>query len=126
VLLDSNIIIYAAQPQQAALRQFIETHTPAVSVISYIEVIGYHKLTEGDRQLLERFFQTAERLALSETVVRWAINLRQRRKMSLGDSIVAGTAIAYGRTLVTHNTDDFRWIEEIKLLDPLAEPEHER
>lgn len=41
------------------------------------------------------------------------------------DSIVAGTAIAYGRTLVTHNTDDFSWIEEIKLLDPLAKSEHE-
>jgi predicted nucleic acid-binding protein len=121
MLLDSNIIIYAAQPEQAALRQFIETHTPAVSVISYIEVLGYHKLTAEDRQFLEQFFQTAERLPLSETVVQWAVKLRQRRKMSLGDSIVAGTAIAHERTLVTRNTDDFRWIEEIKLLDPLAE-----
>ena len=88
---------------------------------SYIEVLGYHKLTEEDRQFLEKFFRTAERLPLSETVVQWAIQLRQRRKMSLGDSIVAGTTIAYNRTLVTHDTDDFRWIEEIKLFDPLAE-----
>ncbi|MBI3801368.1 MAG: type II toxin-antitoxin system VapC family toxin [Deltaproteobacteria bacterium] len=121
MLLDSNIIIYAAQPERAALRQFIETHTPAISVVSYIEVLGYHKLTEEDRQFLEQFFQTAERLPLSEAVVQWAIKLRQRRKMSLGDSIVAGTAIAHERTLVTRNTDDFRWIEEIKLLNPLAE-----
>ncbi len=122
MLLDSNIIIYAAQPEHAALRQFIETHTPAVSVISHIEVLGYHKLTEDDRQFLEQFFRTAERLPLSETVEQEAIKLRQRRKMSLGDSsIVAGTAIAYERTLVTRNTDDFRGIEEIKLLNPLAE-----
>jgi hypothetical protein len=79
MLLDSNLIIYAAQPEHAALRQFIETHTPAVSVISYIEVLGYHKLMEDDRQFLERFFQTAERLSLSETVVQWAIKLRQRQ-----------------------------------------------
>ena len=121
MLLDSNIIIYAAQPEHAALRQFIEMHTPAVSVISHIEVLGYHKLTEDDRQFLEQFFRTAKRLPLSETVVQWAVKLRQRRKMSLGDSIIAGTAIAYDRTLVTRNTDDFRWIEEIKLLNPLAE-----
>ncbi|MGE4096497.1 MAG: type II toxin-antitoxin system VapC family toxin [Candidatus Binatia bacterium] len=121
MLLDSNIIIYAAQPQQAALRQFIEAHTPAVSVISYIEVLGYHKLTAEARQFLEQFFQSAERLPVSETIVQWAIKLRQRRKMSLGDSIIASTAIVYNRTLVTHNTDDFRWIEEVKLLDPLAE-----
>lgn len=31
MLLDSNIIIYAVQPEHAALRQFIETHVPAVS-----------------------------------------------------------------------------------------------
>lgn len=121
MLLDSNIIVYAAQPEQVALRQFIELHAPAVSVVSYIEVLGYHKLKEDDRQFLEQFFQTAERLPLSETVVQWAVKLRQRRNMSLGDSIVAGTAIAHERTLVTRNTDDFRWIEEIKLLDPLTE-----
>ena len=121
MLLDSNLIIYAAQPEHAALRQFIETHAPAISVVSYIEVLGYHKLSEEDRQFLEQFFQTAERLPLSEAVVQWAVKPRQRRKMSLGDSIVAGTAIAHERTLVTRNTDDFRWIEEIKLLNPLAE-----
>ena len=121
MLLDSNIIIYAAQPEYAALRQFIESHTPAVSDINYIEVLGYHRLTENDRLFLERFFQIAERLPLSEAVVQWAVKLRQRRKMSLGDSIVAGTAIAYERVLVTHNTDDFHWIEEIKLHDPLTE-----
>jgi predicted nucleic acid-binding protein len=121
MLLDSNIIIYAAQPEYAALRQFIESHTPAVSDINYIEVLGYHRLMEGDRQFLEKFFQIAKRLPLSETVVQWAVRLRQRRKMSLGDSIVAGTAIAYERVLVTHNTDDFQWIEEIRLHDPLTE-----
>jgi len=121
VLLDSNIIIYAAQPEHAALRQFIATHTPAASAISQIEVLGYHKLSEEDRQVLEQFFRTVAKLPLSETVVQWAIKLRQRRKMTLGDSIVAGTAIAYERTLVTRNTDDLRWIEEIKLLNPLAE-----
>ena len=119
MLLDSNIIIYAAQPEYTALRRFIEIHAPAISAISYIEVLGYHKLTEDGQRLLEQFFQTADMLPLSERVMQWAVKLRQRRKMSLGDSIVAGTAVAYERTLVTRNTADFRWIEEIKLLDPL-------
>jgi hypothetical protein len=121
MLLDSNIVI-AAQPQHVALRQFIETHAPAGSVISYIEVLGHHKLTVEDRQFLEQFFESAERLRLSEPVVQKAIKLRQQRKMSLGDAIIAGTAITHERTLVTHNTDDFRSIDEIKLLDPLVEP----
>jgi hypothetical protein len=40
--------------------------------------------------------------------------------MSLGDSIVAATALVHGRTLVTCNTEDFRWIPNLSLLDPLA------
>ncbi len=120
MLLDSNVIIYAARPEHSALRKFIEAHAPAVSIISQIEVLGYHKLNESDRQFLERFFQTAERFPLSESVVQSAIELRRRRKMSLGDSIIAGTAMVHKRTLATRNIDDFRWIDEIELLDPLT------
>jgi predicted nucleic acid-binding protein len=121
MLLDSNILIYAAQPEHANLRQFIAEHAPAVSVISYIEVLGFHRLQESERGLLEQFFAVAEVLPLSDAVVQRAVQLRQQRRMSLGDSIVAGTALAHGRTLVTRNTDDFRWISELPLLDPLAE-----
>ncbi|MDJ0518270.1 MAG: hypothetical protein QNJ74_19135 [Trichodesmium sp. MO_231.B1] len=46
MLLDSNIIIYAAQPENSNLRQFIAEQSPAVSALSYIEVLGYHQLTE--------------------------------------------------------------------------------
>ena len=49
MLLDSNIIIYASQPPHAALRQFIATHAPAVSVVSYVEVLGYHRLRDQER-----------------------------------------------------------------------------
>ena len=121
MLLDSNVIIYAAKPEHAALREFIADHAPAVSIISRIEVLGYHKLMEADRRSLERFFELAETLPLTEAVVNSAANLRNQRKMSLGDSIVAGTAIVHERTLATRNTDDFRWIDGIELLDPLMQ-----
>jgi predicted nucleic acid-binding protein len=39
VLLDSNIIIYAAQPDHAGLRAFVAAHAPAVSAISVVEVL---------------------------------------------------------------------------------------
>jgi toxin FitB len=53
VLIDSNVIIYAAKPEHQELRRFIARHAPAVSVISYVEVLGYHRLTESCR-LTER------------------------------------------------------------------------
>jgi toxin FitB len=122
MLLDSNILIYAAQPQHGALRNFIAEHSPAVSTISRIEVLGYHGLSDSDRILLEALFSAAEVLPVSQAVVEEAILLRQKRKMSLGDSIIAATALFHDRTLVTHNTDDFRWIPNLDLLDPLGNP----
>jgi predicted nucleic acid-binding protein len=54
-------------------------------------------------------------------VLKQAVALRQQRKMSLGDSIISATALLNDLTLITANTADFRWIENIKLLDPLLE-----
>jgi len=56
MLIDSNIIIYAAQPEHAGLREFIAEHSPCVSAVSYVEVLGFHDLSEQDRAHLEAFF----------------------------------------------------------------------
>ena len=50
-----------------------------------------------------------------------AVELRQIRKLSLGDALIAGTALAHGLTLVTRNSADFNWIKGLALLDPLIE-----
>src|SRR5690349_15947680 len=121
MLLDSNIIIYAAQPEHTALRMFIAEHAPAVSAISYVEVLGYHKLNEQERSLLEGFFAVAPLIALSHPVLEQAVKLRQLRKMTLGDALIAGTALAYQLTLVTRNTADFTWIAGLKLLNPFEQ-----
>lgn len=121
MLIDSNIIIYAAKPEHDALRRFIAEHTPAVSAISYVEVLGYHRLTEQVRQHFEAFFTVAPILALSQAVLEQAVKLRQLKKMTLGDALVAGTALTHNLTLVTRNTKDFDWITGLSVLNPFEE-----
>lgn len=48
MLLDSNIIIYAAKPEHGELRRFIAENEPSVSVVSFVEVVGYHRLRSAD------------------------------------------------------------------------------
>ena len=43
-----------------------------------------------------------------------------RLKISLGDSLIAATALTSDLTLATHNVSDFDWIEEFKVVDPFA------
>jgi toxin FitB len=118
MLADSNIIIYAAKPEYPTIRQFIAEHAPAVSAISYVEVLGYHKLDDQERAVLEAFFVTAPLIALSQAVLDHAVKLRQVRKMTLGDALVSSTALVHDLTLVTRNIDDFKWIAGLKLLNP--------
>jgi predicted nucleic acid-binding protein len=119
MLLDSNIIIYASLPEYADLRQFIALHSPKVSAISHLEVLGYNKLTLDEKKHFEDFFQVASIIPVSNSVIRQAISLRQERKMSLGDSIIAATSIENNLKLVTRNLKDFSWIPTLSLLDPV-------
>ena len=118
MLLDSNIIIYSADPAYSFLRKLIADKSPYVSVISKIEVLGYHKLQEKDRKLFSVFFADAPLIVLSDNIANKAIELRQKRNLSLGDSIIAATALEYDLTLVTRNTTDFTGVENLKLLNP--------
>ncbi len=120
MLLDSNIIIYAAQPQHRALRRFIATNTPAVSAVSQVEVMGYYKITERELRYFGLFFAAAPVLNVSEAVIHKATELRQQKKMTLGDALIAATALVHQVTLVTHNTKDFVWISASTVRDPIA------
>ncbi len=120
MLLDSNIIIYATRLDQDHLRHFISGSLSAVSIISYVEVLGYHRLSDEERQALRDFFSGVDILPLTTDVAEEAIRLRQQRRMTLGDALIAATALVNDLTLITHNLDDFRWIPNLRLHDPIA------
>ena len=121
MLVDSNIIIYAAAANGDKCREFIQKFTPSVSVITQIEVLGYHKLNDTDKLLLEQIFQTLKPIAISTPIVQEAIRFRQTRKMTLGDAVIAATAMVHHLTLATHNTKDFSWISGIQVIDPVSD-----
>jgi len=69
MLLDSNIIIYATEPEYDMVRSFLaQQQLPIISIISKIEVLGYHQLTRDKQQKLELFFNSFPILPLSDTI----------------------------------------------------------
>lgn len=119
-MLDSNLIIYAAKPEYPGLRKWIAANAPAVSAVSLVEVLGYHKLTAQERAHFEAFFAACEVLPVNAGVIGRAVALRQARKMSLGDALVAATAVEFGRELFTHNLQDFTSVPGLTVSDPIA------
>ncbi len=121
ILLDSNIVIYSTKPDYPELWAWLSKHALAISEITRVEVLGYHRISAQEKGLVTDFLATPTRFAINESVIEWAIQLRQQRSLSLGDAIIAATALLHQLPLVTHNTCDFQWIAGLELIDPLAE-----
>jgi predicted nucleic acid-binding protein len=120
ILLDSNVVIEATRPELADQFAWMKTMTVVVSAISYVEVLGYHRLDSETRERLEGFFAATPILSVDQPVLRRAVQLRQLRKLGLGDALIAATALVHGLALATRNTADFAWIDGLTLADPLA------
>ena len=118
MLLDSNNIIYSVKPANTQLRQFIRQATPAVSAVSVVEVLGFHRLTPSDKIIFEQFFSAVRILPVDDAVIDKAVQIRQKRKMSLGDALIAATALVHGLTLLTRNTTDFVSIPGLRVQNP--------
>jgi predicted nucleic acid-binding protein len=56
MLLDSNVLIYACSADHAEIRDFIRDTHPSVSIISTVETLGYHSITNEDERLLDAMF----------------------------------------------------------------------
>ncbi|RIV25192.1 type II toxin-antitoxin system VapC family toxin [Fibrisoma montanum] len=117
-ILDSNLVIYAAKTEFSFLRPLILDKASCVSIITKLEALGYRNLTNDDKAYLEGVFKTTTVLAIDDTVIDQAILLRQARKMSVGDAIIAATALLNDFDLYTNNADDFSHISDLTVINP--------
>lgn len=109
MILDSNIIIYSAKPEYLQLARYLQVNqdTARVSLISTLEVLGFSGLSSKDKRTFEGYFGSVKIFPITEVVITEAIRLRQQRKRSLGDSIIAATALLYNLPVLTNNVADF-------------------
>jgi predicted nucleic acid-binding protein len=117
VVFDSNIFIYGG----AGKLDFVTTEDveACYASITAIEVLGYHKITAAEARKLMQLLDAYQLIDLSDSIVHKAIELRQLKRMSLGDAIVAATAIELNYPLWTANEDDFSGISGLSVYNPL-------
>lgn len=116
---DSNIIIYAAKPENKFLLELLNQQPLLYATsVSKVEVLGYPKIESTDRAFFEWFFDTVEIIQLSMPIVDEAVVIRREKNISLPDSIIAASAKLFNFQLVTRNEKDFRKVTGLSLFNP--------
>lgn len=101
------------------MRPLLKDTNSHASAFSKLEVLGFNRLDTKSKLFFESAFYSLSVLPISDDILHEAILLRQQRKLSTGDAIIAATALAYDLDLYTRNVTDFSWIPSIRLVNPI-------
>jgi predicted nucleic acid-binding protein len=105
-LFDTNILIDHLNGVAKATREIRRSHNPAISVITWIEVMtGAASPTE--EAILRAFLSNFQHLEMTREVAERAAVIRRQKRIKMPDAIILATAEAAGRQLVTRNVKDF-------------------
>lgn len=117
ICFDTNIIIYLGNGTLKA--DIIGDEPICFASITLIETLGYTDILSAEELRIKELLATMSEVSLDDGIIQTAIQLRQLKKMSLGDAIVAATALGNGKVLWTANADDFDDIEGLTVINPL-------
>ncbi|GAB4014756.1 hypothetical protein GCM10028808_38190 [Spirosoma migulaei] len=118
MILDSNIIIYSVQPEYLSLARYLQVNEEIVqvSLISTLEVLGFSRLDPTDKRKFEAYLESVKLLPITDVIINNAIRLRQQRKRSIGDSIIAATGLIYNQPVLTNNVADFTDVDGLTVI----------
>ena len=117
-LLDSNIIIYLSKGVLESA-EFEQYESIAVSIITYMEVLGYRFHSPGEESIIRKMLEMMEIIPISMEIADITIELRKTMKLKLPDAIILATAKKSGAVLYTANDKDFILFDEIEIVNPL-------
>jgi len=123
IFIDSDILIDASRGITQAvqtLEKFDRTHILSVSVVTKLELMVGCENKQELREL-NNFLERFEIFHLTEVISKKAVELFQQYRLSHGvliaDMLIAATALCYKLELISKNQKDFKFIDELKLLE---------
>lgn len=105
-LFDTNILIDHLNGIAKATRELERSNDPAISTISWIEVMA-GATTPGENAKLRGLLAGFRQLALTDAIAERAAANRRQLRIKLPDAIILATAQTVNRQLVTRNVKDF-------------------
>ncbi len=125
VLIDTNILIYhtqGAKPATEFLNEQVIKGSFHISILTKIEFLGWDKHTPEGFKKCNQLIELSNVFPMGDNIANKAIELRRgsKVKMKLADAVMAATALLNNLALATRNTDDFKGIEGLEIINPFA------
>ena len=118
-LIDTNVVIdVLGNVMPYDVKQRVVQMQPVVSAVTYIEALGWHQISLYQLNILQKFMDNATIIPINQPVIEMTVQIRQQKKIGLGDAIIAATAIVNNQILVTRNVSDFKSIDELVIFNP--------
>ena len=113
-ILDSNAIIYLSKGLINIDKIILDDEEYAISVITYMEVLGYEFESEEEEKFIHDFFALLQIKYLNSNIVQKVITLRKEQKIKLPDAIICATAIIEDAQLLT-NDIKLKTVKDLKI-----------
>jgi len=117
ICFDTNVVIYLGN--RTLDEGIIGSEPICYASVSYIEALGYSDILAAEEQRIGELLNSMIEIPLDTSIIRLAVRLRQLKKMSLGDAVIAATALENNCVLWTANIEDFAHVDELRLHNPL-------
>ena len=122
ILCDTNILIeiYRSNAKIIEVVKQIGQENIAVSDVTCAEIL-YGARDKKELQIIRKDLNKLTVLPIQSSVSKLAVELVEKyalsHKLSLPDALIASTAIIHNIELYTLNIKDFRFLEDVKLID---------
>lgn len=110
-VLDSNILIYLSKGQLDFGSLAAKYRKIYVSVVTYMEVLGFNFSDPSEEALLVSLFQQFEIVQTDLDLAKQVVAYRKVKKIKIPDAVILATAGKAGAELVTANETDFRGVD---------------
>ncbi len=110
-VLDSNILIYLSKKQldfNSLASKYQEIY---ISVISYMETLGFNFADVREEVLLKSFLQQFAIVQTDMNIANQVVAYRKIRKVKTPDAVILATTKSLGAELVTINVGDFKGLD---------------
>lgn len=123
-LIDTDVLIHALSGDAHAL--VLSRIDAAIvdkarySVVTRMELLGWSGHTAVSRRETEALLAQLMEITLTPAIVAAVIDIRSTIAIKLPDAIIAASALAENLPLMTRNTNDFKRIAGLVIIDPFS------